>query len=170
VPILLVLLACACRLRPERREPALAPEGWLVLEAEPSCEGWAHAVRDPRTQVVFLLVAPGTFQMGSSQPGRGWLHERGAAHEAVIPRPLYLGRTELTQAQWERLMGSNPSRWKGDGLPVKRVSWNDAMGFCRHPVRGGSWRCGSIDPTGRDLTVATATEDDLGFRVARSLP
>jgi formylglycine-generating enzyme required for sulfatase activity len=41
---------------------------------------------------------------------------------------FYIGKYEVTQAQWEAVMGSNPSHFEGDGLPVERVSWNDIVG------------------------------------------
>lgn len=45
--------------------------------------------------------------------------------------PFWLGRTEVTQAQWAALMGSNASEFKGQDLPVEKVNWMDAMEFCR---------------------------------------
>lgn len=44
---------------------------------------------------------------------------------------FWLGQTEVTQAQWEAVMGGNPSNFKGGNLPVEQVRWNDAMEFCR---------------------------------------
>ncbi len=102
-----------------------------MIQAEPSFEGWAHEVRDPRTGIVFLLVEPGTFLMGSPAGEEDRDDSEGPVHEVEITRPFYLGLTEVTQAQWQRVMKGNPSRWKGDDLPVERVSWNDAMEFCR---------------------------------------
>ena len=42
---------------------------------------------------------------------------------------IYIGRYEVTQAQWKAIMGSNPSMFKGDNLPVEQVSWNDVQEF-----------------------------------------
>ncbi len=48
-----------------------------------------------------------------------------------ITQKYWLGRYEVTQKEWTALMGSNPSQFRGDDLPVDNVSWNDAMDFCR---------------------------------------
>ena len=75
-----------------------------------------------------VWIAPGTFQMGSSQ---GDSDER-PVHEVTIRQGFYLGKYEVTQAQWEAVMGSNPSRFSGCGdCPVERVSWVDAQVFIR---------------------------------------
>ena len=73
-----------------------------------------------------VRIAPGTFQMGSSQ---GDSDER-PAHEVAIRQGFYLGKYEVTQAQWEAVMGSNPSYFEGCGdCPVEGVSWEDAQAF-----------------------------------------
>ena len=77
--------------------------------------------------VEFALVPAGSFQMGSEN-GLSYLQPM---HRVNIARPFYMGRHEVTQAQWQRVMGSNPSRFRGDNLPVEQVSWNDAQEFIR---------------------------------------
>ncbi|NQU75335.1 MAG: formylglycine-generating enzyme family protein, partial [Planctomycetes bacterium] len=52
-------------------------------------------------------------------------------HEVTITKPFYLGKCEVTQEQWEAVMGSNPSRFKGRMNPVEQVSWNDCQGFLK---------------------------------------
>ena len=53
-------------------------------------------------------------------------------HRVKITRPFCLGLCEVTQGEYERVMGSNPSRYKGDpNRPVEMVSWQDAVEFCR---------------------------------------
>lgn len=49
------------------------------------------------------------------------------AHQVTITEPFYLGKYEVTQAQWEELLGSNPSEFKGNDRPVDSVSWEDAQ-------------------------------------------
>ena len=73
-------------------------------------------------------IKPGTFAMGSANPLD---YHDSRVTQVTISRGFWLGRTEVTQAQWTAVMGSNPSYYKGDNLPVERVSWNDAMDFCR---------------------------------------
>jgi formylglycine-generating enzyme required for sulfatase activity len=52
-------------------------------------------------------------------------------HEVTITKPFYMGIHEVTQSQWRAVMGNNPSYFKGDDNPVEKVSWDDAMEFCR---------------------------------------
>jgi formylglycine-generating enzyme required for sulfatase activity len=66
-------------------------------------------------------------------------------HRVRITKPFYLGMYEVPQAQWESLMGSNPSEFKGPEHPVERVSWNDCQEFIRRlnerpGERGGVYR------------------------------
>ena len=75
----------------------------------------------------FILVSAGSFMMGSNL---GFASER-PAHRVTISRPYYLQSTEVTQAVWKRVMGVNPSKHKGDDLPVENVSWNEVQEFIR---------------------------------------
>ena len=53
-------------------------------------------------------------------------------HKVKLTKSFWLGRTEVTQGQWEAVMGNNPSKFKGDpNLPVEQVSWDDATEFCQ---------------------------------------
>ena len=52
-------------------------------------------------------------------------------HEVTIKEGFYMGRYEVTQANWEQVMGTTPSNFKGDNLPVERVSWDDVQSFIR---------------------------------------
>ena len=82
----------------------------------------------------FRLVPAGEFRMGS---GRGYDDEK-PVHRVTVSRPFYLGVHEVTQAQYEKMMGSNPSHFRGPGRPVEDVTWNDAREFCRRlSVREG---------------------------------
>jgi len=72
----------------------------------------------------FVKIEGGHFQMGSND---------GNSDEKPIHRvsvdDFYIGKYEITQAQWKTVMGSNPSNLIGDNLPVERVSWNDIQTF-----------------------------------------
>jgi len=74
----------------------------------------------------FKLVPAGSFTMGS---------ESGEAdetpHQVTLTQPFYLGVYEVTQEQYERVMGENPSKFKGPKNPVEHASWDDAVEFCR---------------------------------------
>ena len=53
-------------------------------------------------------------------------------HRVRLSKGFMMGVTEVTQAQWRAVMGSNPSHFKGDDLPVEKVSWHDAVVFCKN--------------------------------------
>ena len=59
---------------------------------------------------------------------RGWGDE---AHQVILTKGFYLGKYEVTQEEYEKVIGDNPSEFKGDKLPVEMVSWNDAAAFCQ---------------------------------------
>jgi len=85
----------------------------------------------PDAQVEMIWVAPGSFTMGSPE---GEEHREGdeAQHRVTLTKGFWLGKFEVTQSQWQAVMGNNPSRFAGAGnLPVEKVSWNDAIRFCR---------------------------------------
>ncbi len=78
----------------------------------------------------FVLIPAGKFVMGSppDQPGR---KDNEGQHEVNISKSFYLQTTEVTQGQWKRVMGDNPSKFKdcGDDCPVETVSWDDTRKF-----------------------------------------
>ena len=82
----------------------------------------------------FRLVPPGTFTMGSpsTELGRG---SNENLHEVTVSKPFYLAIFECTQKQWELVMGSTPSSYKGDVRPVEQVSYNDLRGT----LNGAKW-------------------------------
>jgi len=53
------------------------------------------------------------------------------AHEVTISKPFYMGKYDVTQEQYQQVMGLNPSYFKGPNLPVERVTWDEAKEFCR---------------------------------------
>ena len=86
------------------------------------------AFRIPGLDLDLVPLAPGTFRMGSAEGD--WADERPAT-AVTISRPFWLGKTEVTQAQWQALMGGTPSRFVGPNLPVERVTWDQANEYCR---------------------------------------
>lgn len=78
----------------------------------------------------FVRIPSGTFIMGSPQRETHRESDEGPLTEVTISERFLLGKYEVTQAQWEMVMETNPSRFKGARLPVERVSWNLAVSFC----------------------------------------
>ena len=74
------------------------------------------------------LVEGGTFQMGGNDSDAD--SNEKPVHSVTLNN-YYIGETEVTQALWKAVMGSNPSRFKGDNLPVEKVGWNDCQEFIR---------------------------------------
>jgi formylglycine-generating enzyme required for sulfatase activity len=72
-------------------------------------------------------VPAGAFTMGSTS---GDATERPLTY-VTLSEPFWLGKYEVTQAQWEALMHNNPAQFRGDRRPVEKVSWLEAMDFCR---------------------------------------
>ena len=78
-----------------------------------------------------VWVRGGTFRMGAtSEQGSDAYGNEKPVHSVTLSS-FYIGKTEVTQALWKAVMGSNPSCWKGDNLPVECVSWNDCQEFIR---------------------------------------
>ena len=78
----------------------------------------------------FVLIPAGSFTMGSpsDEPERGTSERQ---HEVIISKPFYLQTTEVSQGQWKKVMGNNPSNFKncGEDCPVEQVSWDMAQQF-----------------------------------------
>lgn len=75
----------------------------------------------------FVLIAPGSFTMGSDPNFSDG--DETPAHKVILTEPFYFGVCEVTQAQWTAVMGANPSRFKGEALPVENVDWDDCQRF-----------------------------------------
>ena len=78
-----------------------------------------------------VWVRGGTFRMGATSEQSGDAFNDEKPVHSVTLRGYYIGKTEVTQALWKAVMGSNPSEFKGDNLPVENVSWNDCHEFIR---------------------------------------
>ena len=77
----------------------------------------------------FVRIAPGEFMMGCSAGDKDCNADEGPAHRVQITRAFEIGKYEVTQSQWQAVMGSNPSTIKGDDRPVETVSKNDVHDF-----------------------------------------
>lgn len=70
-------------------------------------------------------IPTGKFQMGTSTKEANIDYTEGPAHTVTIWNDFYICKFEVTQQQWAKIMGNNPSYNKGDSYPVENVSWND---------------------------------------------
>ena len=114
------------------RAKKLQPKGFnYVFSVAYSCGGQAHQVavfHHPQTKLDFHLIPGGTFRPGSPGDEAGRRPNEGPCQEVTV-EPFLLCTTELTQAAWEAVMGSNPSREKGPGAPVELVTPQQARSF-----------------------------------------
>jgi len=92
------------------------------------------ALGDPAVTSIGMMLVPipaGEFRMGSpDSDGHARGHEK-AQHGVKITRPFYLGVLEVTQQQYEKLMGKHECLFPGAKSPVDNVNWTDAVTFCR---------------------------------------
>lgn len=133
-------------------------------------------------QFTMVAVEGGTFTMGatSEQGSDMWDFEK-PAHQVTLS-DYYIGQTEVTQALWKAVMGSNPSRRIGDNLPVEYVSWNDCQEFIQklnqltgkqfrlpteaeweYAARGGRKSRGYKYAGGNNIDLVAWYEDNSGY-------
>jgi formylglycine-generating enzyme required for sulfatase activity len=74
-----------------------------------------------------VLIQPGTFLMGDADG----MENAKPVHKVAITKPFYLGKHEVTQQQWEAVMGGNPSEFRAPENPVDSVNWDDCQAFCK---------------------------------------
>jgi formylglycine-generating enzyme required for sulfatase activity/ribosomal protein L40E len=77
--------------------------------------------------MAFVEVPAGSFRMVSNDGG----DDEKPMHEVRITKPFWIGKHEVTQTEYEKFMGKNPSRFKGARNPVEQVSWDDVTAFCK---------------------------------------
>ena len=76
-----------------------------------------------------VRVEAGTFTMGATAEMKDPYIDEKPTHQVTLTNDYYIGKNEVTQALWQAVMGNNPSSFKGDNLPVEKVSWNDCQEF-----------------------------------------
>ncbi len=144
--------------------PAIAP--FNADQAKKHQEEWAAYLKVPvgwrnSINMKFILIPPGEFTMGSTleeiadalkdalkDPGNGaqlqaFIQSEAPEHKVILTQPFYLGISQVTQAEYEKVMGINPSHYSANGLgkdtvvgldtgnhPVDSVDWNAASEFC----------------------------------------
>ena len=171
----------ACRLGSDVSDVSVKPSGDTVTLVKPSAglppqgavvtphtlrggepvgaEDTSHAPKELAldfgggVKLQLVLIPTGRFSMGSpaDEPERD---EDETQHEVTFTRPFYLGRYAVTQEQYERITGINPSYFKGAKNPVEQVSWDDTQMFCR--------KVGGV--TGQLLRLPTEAEWEYACR------
>jgi formylglycine-generating enzyme required for sulfatase activity len=85
---------------------------------------------NPKDGLHYVFIPAGNFTMGCSPGDSECSPDEKPPHDVKISKGFWLGQTDVTQAAWKRLMNTDPSRFKGDQLPVERVSWDEAVKYC----------------------------------------
>ena len=106
-----------------------------ILEGQEP-EGWQFRISATAIPKNMVFVEGGSFQMGSNDES-----DEKPVHQVTVSS-FWIGKYEVTQAEWKEVMGSNPSNWKGDQLPVESVSWYDAVDYCnKRSIKEGLTPC-----------------------------
>ena len=79
--------------------------------------------------IEMVKIEAGTFMMGATSEMKDPYSDKKPVHQVTLTNDYYMGKYEVTQALWQAVMGSNPSNFKGDNLPVETVNWNDCQEF-----------------------------------------
>lgn len=119
-------------------------------------------VKDLNLEMIW--VEAGSFSMGSSVEEADRNKAEGPVTRVVFSKGFWLGKTEVTQGQWEALMGENPSHFKkvGTNAPVEHVSWLDAMEFCKK-LNERERAAGRL-PEGYEFTLPTEAQWEYAYR------
>jgi formylglycine-generating enzyme required for sulfatase activity len=118
--------------------------------------------------VTVRWIPAGQFMMGSSggRGSQGSLEE--VRHRVDLSIGLFLAETECTQAQWEAVMGSNPSHFNGSDRPVEQVSWTDALEYCQKLTM--EQRAAGLLPEGWEWRLPTEAEWEYAARAGTKGP
>ncbi|AKB45006.1 MULTISPECIES: SUMF1/EgtB/PvdO family nonheme iron enzyme [Methanosarcina] len=85
----------------------------------------------PSTGMEFVLIPAGEFMMGSHSLEKGRFDDEDPAHKVTIGYSFYMGKYPVTQKQWKKVMGDNPSTFKGESRPVESIFWEDVQEFIK---------------------------------------
>jgi len=91
---------------------------------------FSSVLKEKPRRLEFVPIKPGSFMMGCSPGDNECYSEEKPSHAVEITRPFELGKFQVTQSQYEEVMGCNPSYFTGPNYPVDGVSWDDAQRFC----------------------------------------
>ncbi len=106
-----------------------------------------------------VRIPAGRFVMGSPEDEKERDDDEGPQHEVTVPE-FFVGRFVVTQAQYQAVIGQNPSDFKGKKHPVEEVSWNDAVAFCEK----------LSDRSGRGYRLPSEAEWEYACRAGTTTP
>ncbi len=152
------LMACGCD-RPEAGPTTRPTRPPATRQASPAPPTEPGETITNSLGMRLAYVPAGEYVIGSevSEPGR---HHDEGVRRVRITRGFYLGVTEVTQAQWGRLMSQDRSEVTGPDLPVTKVSWSKAVAFCRK----------LSEAEGRTVRLPTEAEWEIACRAGAATP
>ena len=107
----------------------------------------------------FVYIPGGKFLMGSPRSEKQHYDSESPQHWVTVPE-FFMGKYQVTQAQWQAVMGNNPSYFKGENRPVENVSWYDCVEFCK-----------KLSPIiGRECRLPTEAEWEYACRAGTTTP
>ncbi|NWF84547.1 MAG: SUMF1/EgtB/PvdO family nonheme iron enzyme [Bryobacteraceae bacterium] len=113
-------------------DPVLVdPAGGGRFALKPRVREAGETKVNPRDGLTYVWIPPGSFTMGFSAGDSGCDSDEKPAHRVTLSKGYWMGQTEVTQAAWTKVLGGNPSRFKGADLPVESVDWNQAQKYCK---------------------------------------
>jgi len=167
-PLILGWIIAIAAICPSRaQQPASnAPDASVkAIEAPNFTAGQNHTVTLPNAVALDLIwIAPGTFTMGSPDSESDRHYWEGPQTIVTISKGFWLGKTPVTQGQYQAVMGNNPSSFTtvGADAPVEQVSWNDAMAFCQKLTE--QERAAGALPEGYAFTLPTEAQWEYACR------
>ncbi|MEA5534284.1 bifunctional serine/threonine-protein kinase/formylglycine-generating enzyme family protein [Crocosphaera sp. XPORK-15E] len=134
------------------------PQGNIVQRETKQGEQFTIALEND-VSLDMVKIPGGTFIMGSPETEAG--RQDDEAQQEVTVDDFYIGKYEVTQPQWEAIMGNNPSKFnKGGKYPVEQVSWNDCQEFCQK----------LSEKTGLTFTLPTEAQWEYACRAGTTTP
>jgi formylglycine-generating enzyme required for sulfatase activity len=117
----------------------------------------------PGIKMIFCWCPAGKFTMGSPESEAGRSSDEDQV-EVTLSKGFWMAKTEVTQAQWQAVLGGNPSKFKGANLPVENVSWDDAQEFLTklNAIVG--------DSDGRKMVLPTEAQWEYAARAGETGP
>lgn len=146
-----------------------------------------NVFRDNDLDISMILVKNGTFIMGSNEKDKYSYPNNRPAHKVTLTKDFYIGETEVTQKLWKKVMGKNPSHFKGDNRPVANVTYDEVLQFLKllnakynkdkakpyrlpteaeweYAARGGHKMTNTLFAGSNDVTEVASTENLVTYK------